>query len=643
MPFGWTGRRLMVDLSSGRSRVEEIPGEYLHQYIGGRGLNSRTLYDYQKPGIDPLGPDNPLIFGVGPTNGTLIPASGRFTVTAFSPLTVVGDDKPCFGDSNAGGFWGPELKYAGYDQLILEGASEKPVYLVVRDDRVEIRDASNLWGKSTWDAEGAIHQALRDRSYQVVTIGPAGENLVRFACIMNSRHRANGKCGMGAVMGSKKLKAIAVKGSHGVPVASKAEVQRVVAEAMGVLEKDPSAQVYARLGTPSLVRAHSAQGRVPTRNYQETVFENWEKLSAETFERDFWERSKACFGCPLHCGHFFKVPSGPYAGSSGEGPEYVSIGAFGTKVGNDDPAAVLHAHMLCNQLGLDTLNAGGTIGWAMESWQRGVLNESETAGLVLEWGNHPTVMELLNRIAYRKDEIGDLLAEGAYRAAKKLGRGSERWVAHAKGQDPALSDPRTAKAWGLGYATASRGGCHLRALATGETFFTPAQAREMFGSDEAVKARGVKGKGRLVRWSEDQRAVADSLETCKFIVRTSLIWPEWEAKFLNAVTGLNWTPDDIMRAGERITNIERAINVRQGLTRKDDSLSERLMNDPIPSGPARGETLNLKPMLDEYYEARGWDEVTGYPYREKLEELGMADIARDLAAEGKLGTGPHGA
>ncbi|MDO9065650.1 MAG: aldehyde ferredoxin oxidoreductase C-terminal domain-containing protein, partial [Chloroflexota bacterium] len=291
----------------------------------------------------------------------------------------------------------------------------------------------------------------------------------------------------------------------------------------------------------------------------------------------------------------------------------------------------------CNQLGMDTLNSGSTIAWAMECWQRGVMGPSDTGGTNLDWGNEQAMVDLLHRIAARSDPFADLLAEGAYRASKRWGRGSQRWVAHAKGSDPALSDPRTAKAWGLGYATASRGGCHLRALATGETFFTPQQALEMFGSEDAVKARGVKGKGRLVRWSEDQRAVADSLETCKFIVRTSLMWPQWEARFLNVVTGLNWTAEDIMRTGERITNIERAINVRQGLTRKDDTVSDRFLYDPIPAGPAKGEVLNLKPMLDEYYEARGWDLVTGYPCEETLTRLGMEGILQDLAAEGKLG------
>lgn len=637
--FGWTGRRLRVDLSAGVAGIEPTPTSHLDQYIGGRGLNSRTLLDYHRPGIDPLGPENPLIFGVGPVNGTLIPSSGRFTVTAYSPLTVVGDDAACLGDSNAGGFWGPELKYAGFDQLIVEGAAEEPVYLVVRDGAVEVRSAAHLWGMTTWETEETILKELGDAGFRVASIGPAGENLVRLACIMNHRHRASGKCGLGAVMGSKHLKAVAVRGSGVATVADPAAVWRVVDEALAELRSDPYTQVYARQGTSSLVRAHQAQGRMPTRNYQQTQFAAWEGLSGEHFGEHHWTRSRACFACPIHCAHSFEVRNGPWAGTVGEGPEYVSIGAFGTKVGVEDSSAVLRAHNLCNQLGLDTLNTGSTIAWAMECWQEGVMGLADTGGLVLDWGNADAVVTLVERIARRDGDLADLLAEGAYRAAQHWGRGSSRWVAHAKGQDPALSDPRVAKAWGLGYATASRGGCHLRALPTGETYFSADEAVELFGTAEAVSPTGVKGKGRLVRWSEDQRAAADSLEVCKFTVRTSLMRPEWEARFLSAVTGVDWSAEDIMAAGARITNVERAINVLQGLTRADDRLSERLMNDPIADGPAKGEVLDLEPMLDEYYVSRGWDLVSGYPFAETLEQLDMQDVAARLAAAQKLSSG----
>jgi len=633
---GWTGRRLRVDLSGGGASIEPIPPDHLDAYIGGRGLNSRTLFDYQRPGIDPLGQENPLIFGVGPVNGTLIPSSGRFTVTAFSPLTVVGDDAACMGDSNAGGFWGPELKFAGFDQLIVEGAADEPVYLVIRDRKVEVRSAAHLWGMTTWETEDAILRELGDPGFRVASIGPAGENLVRVACIMNHRHRASGKCGLGAVMGSKRLKAVAIRGSGSVSVADTGAVWRVVDEALAELRRDPYAQVYARQGTSSLVRAHQAQGRMPTRNYQQTQFAAWESLTAEHFAEHHWTRSRSCFGCPIHCAHSFEVRGGPYAGTVGEGPEYVSIGAFGTKVGVEDSSAVLRAHNLCNQLGLDTLNTGSTIAWAMECWQEGVMGPADTDGLSLGWGNAETVVTLVERIARREGDLADLLAEGAYRAAQRLGHGSSRWVAHAKGQDPALSDPRVAKAWGLGYATASRGGCHLRALPTAETYYSAEEAVELFGTAEAVSPTGVKGKGRLVRWSEDQRAAADSLEVCKFVVRTSLMRPEWEARFLSAVTGLEWSGEDVMAAGERITNVERAINVLQGLTRADDCLSERLMNDPVSDGPAKGEVLDLEPMLDEYYVSRGWDLVSGYPSADTLERLGMHDVAARLGAEDKL-------
>jgi len=271
----------------------------------------------------------------------------------------------------------------------------------------------------------------------------------------------------------------------------------------------------------------------------------------------------------------------------------------------------------------------------MECTQRGIIDKRKTDGLVLEWGNHEAMIELIKRIAFRKG-FGNILAEGAYRAAKALGKGSERYVMHSKGQDPAITDPRAAKAWGLGYAVASRGGDHLRALPTAETLFTPEEAEKLFGTSEAVEPRGEKGKGRLVKWCEEQRAVADSLEMCKFVTRTVLMPPKWATRFFNAVTGLEFTPEQMMETGERIVNVERAFNVRQGLLRKDDTLSERFLKEPIPGGIAKGEVLKLEPMLDEYYEARGWDIETGIPKKQKLEKLGLTSIAKDLARTRKL-------
>lgn len=636
MKYGWNNNRLIVNLTNKKIRTERLPKSLALDFIGGRGVNSRTMYDLIKPGINPLGPENILMFGVGPLNGTLAPGSGRYTVSALSPSTVVGDDQPCLGDANSGGFFGSELKFAGFDQVIIKGKSSKLVYLWIDDQNAVIKEALSIQGKDTWEADDIIKEEIGDSDIQTACIGPAGENLCRNACIVSGGRISKGvagKCGLGAVMGSKNLKALAVRGSKGVKVAKPEELEKAAEDAISALYNDPQSILYSECGTASLVDAHQSTGRLPTRNYQETQFDEYEKIDAEALEK-YWVRSKACFGCPLHCRHYFKVDSGPYE-CEGEGPEYVALGGFGSKCGNANLESILYANTLCNKLGLDHQGTSSAIAWSMECTQRGIMDENTTDGLVLEWGNHEAMIEMIKRIAFRKG-FGNLLAEGAYRAAKVYGKGSEKYVMHAKGLDPAITDPRAAKAWGLGYAVASRGGDHLRALPTAETFFTPEEAEELFGTREAVAPRGVKGKGRLVKWCEEQRAVADSLEMCKFVTRTVLMPPKWAARFFNAVTGLHFTPERIMETGERIINVERAFNVRQGLRRKDDTLSPRFLNDPIPQGVAKGEVLKLKPMLDEYYEARGWDVETGIPKKKKLVQLGLANVATDLERAGKV-------
>jgi aldehyde:ferredoxin oxidoreductase len=631
MKYGWANNRLVINLTNGKIRKEPLPRSLAINFIGGRGINSRTLYDLIDAETDPLGPENVLLFAVGPLTGTLVPGSGRYTITALSPSTVVGNDKPCFGDSNSGGFFGPELKSAGYDQIIITGKSSRMAYLWIDDDSVAIQNATHIKGKDTWETDTIIKEEVGDPEVQTTSIGPAGENLCRNACIVGGGKVSKGvagKCGIGTVMGSKNLKAVAVRGSKGVKVAKPQALEKAVLKAVETLYSDSQSILYSKYGTASLVDSHQSTGRLPTKNYQETQFDGYEKINAEALEEKYWTKSKACFGCPLHCRHYYKVKSGPYA-CEGEGPEYVTLGGFGSKCGNSNLESILYANTLCNKLGLDHQGASTAIAWAMECWQRGILNKDDTDGLVLEWGNPEIIIELIRKIVFREG-IGNILAEGAYRAAKTFGKGSEKYVMHAKGQDPAITDPRAAKAWGLGYAVSSRGGDHLRALPTAETFFTPKQAEKLFGTREAVERSGVKGKGRLVKWSEDQRAVTDSLEMCKFVVRTVLMPPKWAKRFFNAVTGLDYTERQMMDVGERIVNVERAINVRQGLTRKDDTLSERFLKEPIPTGVAKGEVLNLRPMIDEYYEARGWDVETGVPKRQRLEKLGLKTIARDL-------------
>jgi aldehyde:ferredoxin oxidoreductase len=576
------------------------------------------LYDEVDSATDPLGPDNTLLIGVGPVNGTLIPGSGRVTLTALSPFTVVaGGKKPCFGDTNIGGFFGAELKYAGYDQVIIRGQSEDPVYLWISDDQIELCSANHLWGKDTLDTTKQIQRETGDQT-QIICIGPAGENLVRYACVIGNLARAGGKCGIGAVMGSKKLKAVAVRGTKSVHVAQPERMKEITLDAIKTLYSDPSSVAYSELGTPSLAKLRVEADAYPTRNYQEHYFEQWQNVTAEAI-LPYWKKSKACFGCPLHCSHFYEVDSGDYAGTRGEGLEWGCLGGMGAYVGNANTEFILYADLVCNKLGLGVTTAGSTIAWAMECWQKGLLTKEDTDGLDLNWGDVKVISELINKISYRQGKLGDLLAEGAFRASKIVGQDSESFVCHVKGQPPGLADPRLYPAWGLSYMVASRGGDHLRALVVGESFFSPEEAEKMFGSREAVEPTGVKGKGQLVKWSEEQRAVTDSLEVCKFVVRTILSYPEWVTSFLNVVTGVDFTEKQLLQAGERIVNIERMINMRQGLTRADDTINERFLKEPL-----KGRVFNPKPLLDDYYEARGWDLATGYPLAETLEQLGLS-------------------
>ena len=415
--------------------------------------------------------------------------------------------------------------------------SEKPVYLRVCNGKAELKDASHLWGKDIWDTHKAIQTELGSTKARIASIGPAGQNLSKLACVINDMNRASGRCGIGAVMGSKQLKALVIEGNQKVPVANKSAILQLLKDSKALLKKDRSSREYSREGTLSLLAHHQRAGRLATRNYQATQFEGWENISSSAMKKGYRKGSKSCHACPLHCTQSFRIDRGPNKGIWGEGPEYVTMAGFGSKCGNNHLESILKANMLCNRLGLDSESTSSTIAWAMECWEKGLLTENDTEGLNLEWGNHETILALLPKIAYREGSFGAFLAEGAYTAAKRLGKNSLRYVSHAKGQDPAITDPRAAPAWGLAYAVSSRGGDHLRALPTVEHCFSPEEAEKLFKSKAALNPDSIEGKGYLVKWSEDHRAVADSLEICKFIVRTALLRPIWMARYLQAVTG----------------------------------------------------------------------------------------------------------
>jgi aldehyde:ferredoxin oxidoreductase len=635
--YGWAGQRLKVYLTEGKIVKEPLPEELRLNYLGGRGFNSKTLFDELKPGIDPLSPENILLVAVGPLNGTAMPTSSRWTVTAKSALTNG------LGDGNGGGDFSAELKFAGYDQIIFYGRSPKPVYLWINNDHVELRDAAHLWGKTTWETNNLLWEELSNREIRVLCIGPAGENLVRFAKVFANMTRSGGKGGMGAVMGSKNLKAVAVRGTGAVKIARPEEFFRAVKHAYEKLVASPFLRMFKEQGTLFLVRSASEWRALSTRNAQSGYFEGWEKLTSEAFESQYAVKHRGCFACPVSCSHYYRVKEGPYA-THGESNEYGTTYPFASKCGIDNLAAVLLMNTICDQLGLDTHSCGGTISFAMDCWEKGLLTANDTDNLELSWGNADAVIQLLPKIAYRQG-FGSLLAEGSFRAAKQI-NGSEACLKTIKGLEVSAVylGPVTNVAQALAYATSTRGADHLRGGVKLYSIGLP-RLREILGGETAVKRmieepRSIEGKGVLVALDQDFSAFFNSLEVCSWIVGQMHqgLNPSDLAKLLSTCTGVEMTGDDLMRIGERIYNVERAFNIREGMGRKDDTLPQSFFIEEVtPWGPIGINEAKFQEMLDEYYEFRGWDKK-GIPTKEKLEELGLSDVVEQLR---KYQVSPH--
>jgi len=635
MMEGYTGVILRVDLSSGKISKEPLREELMHAYVGGRGLNSKVLYDEVKPGTDPLGPNNKIVIGVGPCNGTIVPGSSRFTVTSKSPLTGF------FGDSNSGGSLGAELKYAGYDMVVIQGKAQKPVYLWIDDDNVELKSAEDLWGKTTREAKRAIEREIEDPDICTISIGPGGENLVRFACLIADLGRGLGKTGVGAVFGSKKLKAIAVRGSKEIKVAHPEMLQKAAKQ---FCEGYESNQEYLenrkRYGPAAGWRRYMEFGMLGALNFQQGTFGEFKSMMQHLDE--YFVKQKACFSCPAGCDHMYVISRGPYAGTYGEGSELSQPTDFGPRVGVSDLDISYKASTLCDELGIDIFEMAGTIGYVMECFQRGILTAEDTGGLKVEWGSADAILKLIEMTAY-KDGIGAILSQGVKGASETIGRGSEKYAMQTKGQALVIREPRASKGWGLAYAVASRGPCHVRAHLP-ETYPAAAWDPRVQGILKKYKdptnPRSEEGKPELVKWYEDLTAFKNSLEICIFstyaLMNTGISQLTILAQLYNSVTGLNINEDEVLRIGERIINIERAFNIREGLTRKDDTLPDRMTKEPLPDGPAKGQVIKLEPMIDEYYEFRGWDKDSGLPTKKKLIELGLDDIVDDLENMGKL-------
>jgi aldehyde:ferredoxin oxidoreductase len=580
---------------------------WAHECIGGRGLGARYMFEEADPSLDPFEPATPLIFATGPLTGTNASCGARYMVVTKGPLTG------CITTSNSGGHWGPELKFAGYDLLIITGRAPAPSYIWVHDDEVEVRPADHLWGLGVWETEDRLRDDISDPGAKIASIGPAGENLVRFAAVMNDKHRAAGRSGVGAVMGSKNLKAIAVRGTRGVPLARPADFLARQWEKKASLRDSRGRQSFSKYGTSATLAPINAIGSLPTRNFQQTVFEKADDISGEVINEKYVVATKACFACTIACGRVSKI-SDEAGGrftlhtsprnwrTAGEGPEYESMYGFGPEVGVGDPEVLIAGHWLCNDYGMDPISAGATIGTAMELFQEGAVGEDVIGG-PLVWGDGGKMLQLLEDAAFRRG-FGHELAEGSKRLTEKYGRPELAMV--AKGQEFAAYDPRGLQGRGLSYATSNRGACHLKAEVLRADYKDPSHV----------------GKGKLVAESENSVAALDSSGLCLFLTSGST-YEDFLAEF-NAATGLDYSMNEFVRAGERVWNIERLFNMRAGIDPSQDTLPPRMLKEPIPSGPREGNVSHLDEMLVDYYETRGWD--AGRPTADKLVALGLDGV-----------------
>jgi len=613
--FGYMGKILSVDLS--KSKIsEEIPSEEAHKmFLGGSGLATKYLFDEVPKGADPLGPGNALIFMTGPLTGTESPSAGRYSIVFKSPLTSF------WGEANAGGNWGVNLKSSGFDGIILKGISPQPVYLVIGEGKAELRDAKNLWGKGVSETNRLIKEELGE-DFNVACIGIGGENQVRYACVINDLHRAAGRCGGGTVMGSKRLKAIVVKGTKGFEVANKDVFAKVSKTNYDLVNESMLKITLETYGTSMACDMVNIRGGFPTRNWQTGVFPDIEKINGFTLADTLLVDRKHCYACPISCGRVSVVKAGPYA-CKGEGPEYESIGSFGGMCEIVNLEAITLAHNLCDDYGLDTISTGSSIAFAMECYEKGILTKSETDGLELKFGDPDVMTQLIHKIA-KREGIGDFLAEGTKRMAEKLGKGTERFAMNVKGLEMPAYDPRAAKICGLGFATANRGGDHITAYIEGPTFMDiPFLCVEYSKIEDPLVENPAEAK--ILKDLEDSLTVFDAMGTCKFM-GMALATEDWVDMIANCV-GWKFDVSDFRKLGERIYNLARAFSVREGLTRVDDSLPKRLLEEPMPEGAAKGHRVEkLGQMLDAYYGFRGWDKKTGKPTPEKLKELGLSDI-----------------
>jgi aldehyde:ferredoxin oxidoreductase len=612
---GYVGKTLTVDLNRLSFEVEDLDRDLARRHLGGSSFAAGLLagMDWQQ---DPFHPETDLVFVTGPITGTSAPASARYVVCSKSPLTGG------WGEAHASGYWGPELKYAGFDAIIIKGKAERPVYLSISDQKAQLKSAAHLMGQDTYSTETELRKELQDKKARVLCIGPAGEKMSRMAAIINDHGRAAARGGLGAVMGSKNLKAIAVRGHGKLKIFDESGFRKLTKALHQMITASPARDALHSHGTNVGMEGFYAKGDVPIKNWAQGAWdENIMKLYGPEVSRRILSATSSCRACPIGCGRIIEVKEGEYAGLVGKGPEYETIAAFGPLCLNDNIEAIAKANDLCNRYGLDTISTGAAVAMAMECYEKGLLKSKDLDGLELTWGNHKAMVKLVEKIGAREG-IGDLLAEGTLRAAQKIGNDAEEAAIHVKGLELPMHDPRAFNSWAVSYSTVSRGGCHIAAptywLERGVTF-------PDLGFPEQLDPSSAENKGKWTAVFQDFCEVLESMVTCKFClyggVRSNHI-----IEMISLCTGRDMDFQQMLKIGERANNIKRLINLKLGFGPKDDSLPERIRSLSLHNGGTGGYTpaADMDLMLSDYYRYRGWTK-DGVPTRKKFDELDLSN------------------
>jgi len=614
MPYSYAGKLIRLDLGPGQWRVESFDDALVKKYLLGGGLAAKIFYEEMDPGLDALHPDSSLIWMIGALSGTVLPTSCRLCLCGRSPLTGI------WNEATVGGYWAAQMRGASYDGLVVKGRAEEPVYIWISDQEVEIRPAAHLWGLDTHETAAAI-QDETDPQAQVACIGPAGERLSLMASVMigGTDSRAAGRGGMGAVMGSKNLKAVAVRGT------SKPEYF----DRQGLLRSVRQANAIIRDNSLAMTQFGTSGGIITTEQVGDMAIQNWRlgswkegapKITGERMAETILTGNYHCHACPIGCGREIEITEGPLAGLQGSGPEYETIIGFGPMCLNDDLESIAAMNDLCNRYGLDTISTSGTVAFAMEAWEKGLLDSEDTGGLDLSWGNTKSMIQLIEMIG-RREGLGAALADGTRAAAERLDANSIEFAVQVKGLELPYHDPRAFTSMALGYATANRGGDHLETMTYWHEY---GKEWPDMGYVDPPDKLSSEGKGKMVADFQNFMQVFNGLGLCKFIAKAG-VGPQLLAEWTNLALGWDWKVEDVLSTGERTFNLKRLINARWGISRKDDTLPPRMLSHPRPSGSAQGNLPHLGKMLHEYYEARGWSE-DGLPTPEKLEELGLSDL-----------------